>query len=189
MGHLSLTASKRNSLSLSLSFSPRGSGGPPFTPSPAQSSYRLLDLLISALFLLVLVFFVLVLTPLGDSLAASGRRSLLLAARDRDGIALAVESGRLGRIEDCAGEDVDFMPCEDPHRSSGLSREMNFYRERHCPLTGEGEVCLLPVPQGYRVPVQWPESLDKVVLILLLTGDLFMGDFWVCFGYGSDNRA
>ncbi|KAI4377994.1 hypothetical protein MLD38_015540 [Melastoma candidum] len=137
--------------------SPPAAPPPPPPPPTAFSTWS-----ISTLFLLVLIFFVLVLTPLGDSLAASGRRSLLLAARDRDGIALAAESGRLGRIEDCSGEDADFMPCEDPRRSSGLSRAMNFYRERHCPSPGEGELCLVPAPQGYRVPVRWPESLDKI---------------------------
>lgn len=39
---------------------------------------------------------------------------------------------------------------------------MNFYRERHCPLPEETPLCLIPPPPGYHVPVQWPESLNKI---------------------------
>lgn len=65
-------------------------------------------------------------------------------------------------VEYCTAEAVDHMPCEDPRRNSQLSREMNFYRERHCPLPQETALCLIPPPQGYRVPVPWPDSLHKI---------------------------
>ncbi|XP_030466384.2 probable pectin methyltransferase QUA3 [Syzygium oleosum] len=141
MGHLSLPASKR---------------------SPRQ--WKLLDLAIAILLGLVSLFFLLVFTRLGDSLAASGRQSLLLASRDHARLVAAVESGRLypGRIEPCPGDYADHMPCEDPRRNSQLSREMNFYRERHCPPPEEAPLCLVPPPVGYKIPVQWPASLDKI---------------------------
>lgn len=39
---------------------------------------------------------------------------------------------------------------------------MNFYRERHCPKPEDSPVCLVPPPPGYKVPVQWPDSLLKI---------------------------
>nr|AXF38109.1 methyltransferase [Bergenia purpurascens] len=143
MGHLNLPASKRNS-----------------------RQYRLLDIVIAAFFGAVILFFLLVFTPLGDSLAASGRQSLLLSDSDdpkhRHRLVALVEVGHQQTIEACPADSVDHMPCEDPRRNSQLSREMNFYRERHCPLPEETSLCLIPPPDGYRVPVQWPESLHKI---------------------------
>lgn len=130
--------------------------------------WRLLDLVIAILFGAVLIFFVLVFTPLGDSLAASGRQTLLrssMGAADpqhRARLVALVESTGQPAIESCPAEMVDHMPCEDPRINSQLSREMNFYRERHCPAPQETPLCLIPPPVGYRVSVQWPESLHKV---------------------------
>ncbi|KAK9147764.1 hypothetical protein Scep_006521 [Stephania cephalantha] len=143
MGHLNLPSSKR------------GSG----------RQWRLLDLVSAAFFGAVFLFFLLIFTPLGDSLAASGRQSLLLSSADprqRHRMAALVEAGQQPTIEACPAEAVDHMPCEDPRRNSQLSREMNYYRERHCPLPEETPLCLVPPPDGYRIPVQWPESLHKI---------------------------
>lgn len=149
MGHLNLPASKRN---------------------PRQ--WKLLDLVSAAFFGLVFLFFLLVFTPLGDSLAASGRQALLLSTSDpRQRLRLIelIEAGRHPQqIEACSADSVDHMPCEDPRRNSQLSREMNFYRERHCPLPDETPLCLIPTPNGYKVPVQWPQSLHKVCMFNLM---------------------
>ena len=143
MGHLNLPASKRN---------------------PRQ--WKLLDIISAIFFGLVLLFFLLVFTPLGDSLAASGRQSLLLSTSDpkqRHRLVALVELGHHHQpIEACPADSVDHMPCEDPRRNSQLSREMNFYRERQCPLPDEVPLCLIPSPLGYKIPVQWPQSLHKV---------------------------
>ncbi|KAL6954617.1 putative pectin methyltransferase qua3 [Sarracenia purpurea var. burkii] len=142
MGHLNLSSSKRN---------------------PRQ--WRLLDLVSAAFFGAVLLFFLLVFTPLGDTLAASGRQALLrssLDPRQRQRLVALVEAGHQQTIESCPADAVDHMPCEDPSRNSQLSREMNYYRERHCPSPEETPLCLIPPPQDYRIPVQWPESLIKI---------------------------
>ncbi|XP_057979051.1 probable pectin methyltransferase QUA3 [Malania oleifera] len=142
MGHLNLPSSKRNA-----------------------RQWRLLDLVSAAFFGAVFVFFLLVFTPLGDSLAASGRQALLLSTADprqRQRLVAVVEAGHQQTIEACSAEATDHMPCEDPRRNSQLSREMNFYRERHCPLPEETPLCLIPPPDGYQIPVQWPESLLKI---------------------------
>ncbi|CAJ1816380.1 unnamed protein product [Sphenostylis stenocarpa] len=126
--------------------------------------WRLLDLVSGVLFFLVLLFFAMVFTPLGDSLAASGRQTLLLSGADprqRNMLVAAVET--LGRgVEACPADTADYMPCEDPRLNSQLSREMNYYRERHCPRLEDSPLCLIPPPRGYRVPVLWPESLLKI---------------------------
>lgn len=145
MGHLNLPSSKRNA-----------------------RQWRLLDLVTAALFGIVLLFFILVLTPLGDSLAASGRQALLRSStgatdpQQRARLISLVETTGNPPIDSCPADMVDHMPCEDPRINSQLSREMNYYRERHCPLPEETPLCLIPPPQGYRVSVQWPESLHKI---------------------------
>jgi len=78
---------------------------------------------------------------------------------------VARAGGSGGAVPPCAASEVDLLPCEDPRRSSRLSREMNYYRERHCPARGEAIACLVPPPRGYRVPVPWPESLHKVHVV------------------------
>lgn len=154
MGHLNLPPSKQR--------------------SPRQ--WRLLDVVTAALFGLVILFFVGVYTPLGDSLAASGQQTLMKSdPMQRSRIIAAAERGLSGGdaasevIEACTESDADHMPCEDPRRNSQLSRDMNFYRERHCPVPQETPLCLIPPPDGYEVPVPWPQSLHKVGFSLSLS--------------------
>ncbi|KAG4925479.1 hypothetical protein JHK87_051019 [Glycine soja] len=130
----------------------------------ALRQWQLLDLVSGVFFFLVLLFFTMVFTPLGDSLAASGRQTLLRSGADpqqRHRLVAAIEAGGRG-VEACPAADADHMPCEDPRLNSQLSREMNYYRERHCPRPEDSPLCLIPPPHGYRVPVPWPESLHKI---------------------------
>ena len=152
MGHVNLPASKR------------------------VRQWRVLDLVSAAFFGLVFLFFLLVFTPAGDSLAASGRQTLLLSASSADPrlrlrVSAAIEEAgqRQPRvIEACPADTAaDHMPCEDPRLNSQLSREMNYYRERHCPPLETTPLCLVPPLKGYKVPVKWPESLHKVWILRL----------------------
>ncbi|KAI9109926.1 hypothetical protein K1719_018967 [Acacia pycnantha] len=136
---------------------------PPSKRNPRQ--WRLLDIVTAGFFGLLFLFFVLVFTPLGDSLATSGRQTLLLSnsdPRQRHRLIAAIEAGEQRTIEACPPDAVDHMPCEDPRLNSHLSREMNYYRERHCPRPEVTPLCLIPPPEGYKIPVQWPESLHKI---------------------------
>ncbi|RWR87613.1 putative methyltransferase PMT13 [Cinnamomum micranthum f. kanehirae] len=145
MGHLNLAGSKRHG-----------------------RQWRLLDLVSAALFLIVFVFFLLVFTPLGDSLAASGSRSLALSnaadPRQRERLLAVVDSAGhpAAEVEACMADAADHMPCEDPRRKIRFSSDMNYDRERHCPAPGEEPLCLVPPADGYRIPVSWPESLRKI---------------------------
>ncbi|KAH7659525.1 putative S-adenosyl-L-methionine-dependent methyltransferase protein [Dioscorea alata] len=144
-------------------------------PPPRRGQPRpwtLLDLVSTAFFGAVIIFFVLVFTSLGDPLAAAGRRALARSdpsdPRQRERVLSLLDSPRSQRsaagpvIPTCPVDEIDQMPCEDPRRNSQLSREMNFYRERHCPEPGELPLCLVPPPDGYKIPVPWPESLHKI---------------------------
>ncbi|XP_031372683.1 probable methyltransferase PMT13 isoform X2 [Punica granatum] len=131
--------------------------------------WRLWDLLSAALLAFVLAFFFVLVaySPLGSSRSsssASRRQAVIVAVRDRSSVIAAVESGKLAprHIEICPADYVDYMPCEDPKRSSQLSREMNYYRERHCPRPEETPLCLIPPPKGYKIPILWPDSLNKI---------------------------
>ncbi|KAM2342445.1 hypothetical protein ACFX1X_014841 [Malus domestica] len=121
---------------------------------------------LGSFFCIVIVFFHLVFTPLGDSLAASGRQALHLST-DADPkqwhrLMTLVELGKHHQlIEACPTDVVDHMPCEDPRRNSQLSQEMSFYRERHCRLSKETPICLIPTPNGYKIPIPWLDNLTK----------------------------
>lgn len=152
MGHVNLPPSKRTPTITNIinNYSPR--------------HWRLIDLISAAFFGLVFLFFVFVFTSLGDSLAASGRQTLLMSGSDpqqRLRLVAAIEVGQRV-IDACPADAVDHMPCENPRLNSQLSREMNYYRERHCPPVENTVLCLVPPPSGYKVSVQWPESLHKV---------------------------
>ncbi|GAU27887.1 hypothetical protein TSUD_159810 [Trifolium subterraneum] len=138
-------------------------GHPNFPPWKRTNTrqWRLLDLISIAFFSLLFLFFVLFYTTLG------GRRVVgpsTVDPQQRIRLVVEIEEGLPnGRtIEACPASEVDHMPCEDPRRNSQLSREMNYYRERHCPPPEETALCLIPPPNGYRVPVRWPESMHKI---------------------------
>ncbi|KAL2511395.1 putative methyltransferase PMT13 [Abeliophyllum distichum] len=126
--------------------------------------WRLLDILSAALLAAVLLFFLLVFTPLGGSGRVRSPGSGFDPSQRARVVAL-LESGSLTaaqEIDSCPADMVDHMPCEDPRINSQLSREMNYYRERHCPKPEEMPLCLIPPTKGYRIPVHWPESLYKI---------------------------
>ncbi|KAL7592752.1 hypothetical protein Lser_V15G31651 [Lactuca serriola] len=127
--------------------------------------WRFLDFVSLVFFAAIFLFLVLVLTPLGDSIAATGSQALITSttgAKRRHHLITLIESGRNLTLQSCSADAVDYMPCEDPTRNRLLSREMNSYRERHCPPPEERPLCLIPPPVGYNIPIQWPTSLYKI---------------------------
>ena len=59
---------------------------------------------------------------------------------------------------------VDYIPCLDNSQAIKelKSRRHMEHRERHCPQPSPR--CLVPLPNGYKVPVPWPKSRDMVRL-------------------------
>ncbi|KAK6145542.1 hypothetical protein DH2020_022362 [Rehmannia glutinosa] len=57
---------------------------------------------------------------------------------------------------------VDYIPCLDNWKAIKAlrSRKHMEHRERHCP--DPTPRCLIPLPQGYKVPVPWPKSRDMI---------------------------
>ncbi|RDX65849.1 putative methyltransferase PMT27, partial [Mucuna pruriens] len=58
---------------------------------------------------------------------------------------------------------ADYIPCLDNEKAVKLLRSTRRYehRERHCPE--DPPTCLVPLPNGYRTPIQWPSSRDKIL--------------------------
>ncbi|GAB4835577.1 hypothetical protein Ancab_000486 [Ancistrocladus abbreviatus] len=56
----------------------------------------------------------------------------------------------------------DFIPCLDNLDVTRHLRTTKHYehRERHCPE--EPPTCLVPLPDGYRRPFEWPKSREKI---------------------------
>ncbi|KAK3428179.1 hypothetical protein EUGRSUZ_F04286 [Eucalyptus grandis] len=56
----------------------------------------------------------------------------------------------------------DYIPCLDNvYAVRRLPTTMHYeHRERHCP--DNPPACLVPLPAGYRKPIQWPVSRDKI---------------------------
>nr|GLL40333.1 probable methyltransferase PMT23 [Ipomoea trifida] len=57
---------------------------------------------------------------------------------------------------------VDYIPCLDNWKAIKAlrSRRHKEHRERHCPHPSPR--CLVPLPQGYRIPVPWPKSREMI---------------------------
>ncbi|XP_050228097.1 probable methyltransferase PMT27 [Mercurialis annua] len=56
----------------------------------------------------------------------------------------------------------DYIPCLDNEKALKQLRTTGHFehRERHCPE--EGPTCLVRLPEGYKRPISWPSSRDKI---------------------------
>ncbi|GMH13109.1 hypothetical protein Nepgr_014950 [Nepenthes gracilis] len=56
----------------------------------------------------------------------------------------------------------DFIPCLDNLDAIKHLKTTKHYehRERHCPE--EPPTCLVPLPEGYKRPIEWPKSREKI---------------------------
>ncbi|XP_020090303.1 probable methyltransferase PMT24 [Ananas comosus] len=56
----------------------------------------------------------------------------------------------------------DYIPCLDNEKAIKKLRSTKHYehRERHCPE--EPPTCVVPLPDGYKRPIEWPKSRDKI---------------------------
>ncbi|XP_024978432.1 probable methyltransferase PMT27 [Cynara cardunculus var. scolymus] len=57
---------------------------------------------------------------------------------------------------------TDYIPCLDNEIAIRNLHHWSPYehQERHCPK--EAPMCLVPLPKGYKTPIPWPESRDKI---------------------------
>ncbi|XP_042501954.1 probable methyltransferase PMT27 isoform X2 [Macadamia integrifolia] len=78
------------------------------------------------------------------------------------------DSGKSGSINGYTWQQcnvtagTDYIPCLDNVEAlKHLHTTGHFeHRERHCPE--EGPTCLVPLPEGYKSPIEWPSSRDKI---------------------------
>ncbi|KAK6939955.1 putative S-adenosyl-L-methionine-dependent methyltransferase [Dillenia turbinata] len=56
----------------------------------------------------------------------------------------------------------DYIPCLDNIQAIRQLHSTKHYehRERHCP--DEAPTCLVPLPEGYKIPIKWPKSREKI---------------------------
>ncbi|KAK2990455.1 hypothetical protein RJ640_011203 [Escallonia rubra] len=56
----------------------------------------------------------------------------------------------------------DYIPCLDNEKALRKLHSTKHYehRERHCPE--EAPTCLVSLPEGYKTPVEWPQSREKI---------------------------
>ncbi|RRT78231.1 hypothetical protein GW17_00033597 [Ensete ventricosum] len=60
---------------------------------------------------------------------------------------------------------ADYIPCLDNVAAIKKLRSTKHYehRERHCPE--QAPTCLVPLPDGYKQPIEWPRSREKVTTV------------------------
>ncbi|KAL0327724.1 UNVERIFIED_CONTAM: putative methyltransferase PMT20 [Sesamum angustifolium] len=61
----------------------------------------------------------------------------------------------------CSPELQDYTPCTDPKRWKKFNVHRLAFLERHCPPMFEKKECLVPPPDGYKLPIRWPKSRDE----------------------------
>lgn len=56
---------------------------------------------------------------------------------------------------------ADYIPCLDNEKALKQLRSTKHceHKERHCPE--DAPSCLVPLPKGYKTPIEWPSSRDK----------------------------
>ncbi|PIN24044.1 Sterol 24-C-methyltransferase [Handroanthus impetiginosus] len=62
---------------------------------------------------------------------------------------------------ECSANLQDYTPCTDPKRWKKYSFHRLSFLERHCPPLSERKECLIPPPDGYKLPIRWPKSKDE----------------------------
>lgn len=66
----------------------------------------------------------------------------------------------------CPLQYAEHIPCHDKSFTKRLLKNLNLQRkenlERHCPPLEKRLFCLVPPPEGYKLPIRWPRSRDYV---------------------------
>ncbi|XP_047971559.1 probable methyltransferase PMT20 [Salvia hispanica] len=65
------------------------------------------------------------------------------------------------KFDECPADFQDYTPCTDPRRWRKFSLYRLSFMERHCPPVFEKKDCLVPPPDGYKLPIRWPKSKDE----------------------------
>ncbi|KAK3134414.1 hypothetical protein QOZ80_6AG0548840 [Eleusine coracana subsp. coracana] len=95
-----------------------------------------------------------------------GRPSLHLGLQARTTTPALPADLALSSIPVCDARHSELIPCLDRELHYRLRLRLNLslteHYERHCPPAPRRLNCLIPPPDGYRVPIRWPTSRDEV---------------------------
>ncbi|GAB4834817.1 Probable methyltransferase PMT21 [Ancistrocladus abbreviatus] len=64
-------------------------------------------------------------------------------------------------FSECSIDYQDYTPCTDPRRWKKYGYHRLTFMERHCPPIFERKECLVPPPNGYKLPIRWPQSKNQ----------------------------
>ncbi|KAI3883126.1 hypothetical protein MKX03_012526 [Papaver bracteatum] len=72
---------------------------------------------------------------------------------------------KINKFSFCSEDFRDYIPCldnvEEINKLNSTEKGEKF--ERHCPRKDDPRLnCLVPPPKGYKTPIPWPKSRDKV---------------------------
>ncbi|XP_057518863.1 probable methyltransferase PMT21 [Amaranthus tricolor] len=62
---------------------------------------------------------------------------------------------------ECDIDYQDYTPCTDPRRWNKYGYQRLTFLERHCPPIFERKECLVPPPNGYKLPIRGPMSKNE----------------------------
>ncbi|KAB2603672.1 methyltransferase PMT24 [Pyrus ussuriensis x Pyrus communis] len=99
----------------------------------------------------------------GESNTSGNTESQETTAENEQGTTQVVESQNEWKWKVCdVTAGPDYIPCLDNWGSIKKLPGRGHYehRERHCP--DEAPTCLVPLPEGYKRPIQWPTSRGKI---------------------------
>ncbi|GAA0142738.1 methyltransferase [Lithospermum erythrorhizon] len=114
----------------------------------------------------------------GDSLITAGGTGISKESKGTWSTQAGQSENQNDRKKDLANQDTsadtlnwklcnvtagqDYIPCLDNEAAIARLRSKSHFqhRERHCP--DQGPLCLVPLPPGYRTPVTWPQSREKI---------------------------
>ncbi|GFZ14278.1 S-adenosyl-L-methionine-dependent methyltransferases superfamily protein [Actinidia rufa] len=106
----------------------------------------------------------------GQKIRLITSRLIWAAKQDESSSKFGLEDGEDGIIPKsfpvCDACHSELIPCLDRNLIYQMRLKLDLalmeHYERHCPPPERRYNCLIPPPQGYKIPIKWPRSRDEV---------------------------
>ncbi|KAI3926684.1 hypothetical protein MKW98_008933, partial [Papaver atlanticum] len=100
-----------------------------------------------------------------SDLAEEYRKLNMSVVKAEDVSSYSSDKVKINKFSFCSEDFRDYIPCldnvEEINKLSSTENGEKF--ERHCPRKDDPRLnCLVPPPKGYKTPIPWPKSRDKV---------------------------
>lgn len=104
-----------------------------------------------------------VFNPLKDNIDTKDITSVFTKTEQKQQTTSAVAPLQIKSVSfsECGIEYQDYTPCTDPMRWKKYGYKRLAFLERHCPPIFERKQCLVPPPEGYKLPIRWPKSKNE----------------------------